>query len=193
MVKILNVSHKISGDEVEVTVTAQNNTPGLSEYGFFLLDSAGTLLDQAPNAYWKNVAPGETFTLSVSSNWDNWNVEDLKPSYTAEVKSQNGLENARVVKQLTPTYEVALPSSQPVQAPSSQPDYSAPTSTGLQTYNPYSYATSWIPQYSSPIITAQSSGTPPSPSGTGTGIFAGLGLFGVIAIIVAGYFLFMKK
>ena len=59
------------GKEVDGAVTVKNVGSGLAEARVKLVEvSTGKVIDKEPDTYYKNLNPGETWTVNVGTSWD---------------------------------------------------------------------------------------------------------------------------
>lgn len=115
-----------SGDEVDFSVSIRNNHDFLREYRVEVVAYDGVVLDKEPDLSWKNIAPGSSATIIVSSRWDpSWDVFRIGSLATIIVRTQDGriagalmlnltrdAQTIDVVKQIDP---VGSGGSEPVQ------------------------------------------------------------------------------
>ncbi len=100
---ISSVNHTIKGDKLIVKVEFKNKGSSIKEYGVFLYGEGGSLLDEEPDTYWKNVGAGESAVITVSAD-----LGEVGSKYTIELREQNSEWKESVTKSLEERKELEL-------------------------------------------------------------------------------------
>ncbi len=90
--KVTSVNGRIvSGDELAVDVAFQNPTNVTREYRLYVYDASGNEITHDPYYHWVNVEPGQSHTLSVSTDWNShWDTTNLGGAYRVELREYSG-------------------------------------------------------------------------------------------------------
>jgi len=91
MGQITSISHQFKDDEIIVKVTYKNTSSIMREIRAYLYTSSGDRVDKEPDLSWINVAPGNSRTITLSSAWKNYDINDFGGAYRVTILAEGGI------------------------------------------------------------------------------------------------------